>query len=94
MKMKCFAVYDHKAKAFAQPFFQQTEGLAIRNFTAAVNEGTSPLGKYPEDFVLYAVGEWDDAIGRFTDCEPVVVIKAIQVVEVKAGNVTPLRKEN
>lgn len=100
MKLKVFSIFDHKAKAFMQPFYQQTEGLAIRAFTSAVNDPSTQFNKYPEDFVLYCHGVWDDAVGMFTqDSSPVPVIRADQVLadvaQVKpATNVVPIKKED
>lgn len=60
---KVYAVYDNKAEAFMQPFFADTPGIATRNFQTNVNSEQSIFNKYPNDFVLYEIGVFDDAKG-------------------------------
>lgn len=65
MNVKYFAVRDKKAEAFMQPFQARTEGEAIRTFMDAVQDTKSPFYRYPGDFDLYYVADWNDAIGSF-----------------------------
>lgn len=60
---KVFAIRDTKAEAFMQPFFTPAAGIAIRMFTDLVNDGKSTAFKYPDDFVLFEIGQFDDATG-------------------------------
>lgn len=59
-----FAVYDSKAKAYAQPFFQHSVPIAQRAFGAAVNDPALLLCKYPEDYTLFHIGTYDDEIAQ------------------------------
>lgn len=80
MILKAFAIHDQKSKAFHTPFFKHTHGEAERDFKTAVNDtsSSSMLSKYPEDFDLYHVGEYDDQTGLFTALPtPAVVTKAV-----------------
>lgn len=56
VKKPVFAVFDEKAGMFLDPFAAATEGVAVRDFSAAVNGGVGPLGEYPGDFTLYRLG--------------------------------------
>ena len=58
-----YAVYDSKAEAFLPPFFQDTDGLAIRAFTQAANDQDHNFGKWAEDYTLFQIGEWDPNTG-------------------------------
>lgn len=60
MKVKIFSIYDVKAQAFNQPFFSNNRGTAIRSFAEAISDKNSMYGKYPEDFVLFEIGVFDD----------------------------------
>lgn len=92
--MKIYSVFDHKAKAFAQPWFQLTDGLAIRAFTEACNDAQTNLNKYPEDFVLYCVGTFDETTGTITADQIEPMVRAIQVLrDVPKSNVVPIKKE-
>jgi len=63
MKLEAYAIWDNKAKNFTSPFFMRSRGEAIRAFTSTVNDGSSQIGKFPEDFQLFHVGFYDDNSG-------------------------------
>ena len=66
MTQKVFTVYDSKAEAYLRPFFTPTKGLALRSFADAANDPREPVGKYPGDYTLFELGEYDDATGIIT----------------------------
>nr|QJB19888.1 MAG: nonstructural protein [Microvirus sp.] len=78
MLHKVFAIRDSKAEFFNQPFFQKTHGEAERNFKSLVKDDKSMIGKYPEDYDLYFIGEYDDQKGVLKSLEtPQHIVKAI-----------------
>lgn len=56
-------MHDIKAEAYLQPFFAQTDGLAIRMFQAAANDQEHQFWKYAEDYTLFNIGVWDEKNG-------------------------------
>jgi len=60
MKTKVYTIFDSKTAAYLQPFYLRSNGEAIRAFTEAVNDPKSTFYKYPEDFILFEIGTWDD----------------------------------
>ncbi len=66
MKLNIFTIYDNKAKAFLPPFYARTKGEAIRSFQSTVNDPTSNMNKYPGDFALFQLGEFDDETAKIT----------------------------
>ena len=66
---KIFAVWDSKAEAYMQPFFASTVGLALRIFSDNVANQDSVLFKYPDDFVLFEIGLWDERTGEMINHE-------------------------
>lgn len=64
MITKVFSVFDSKAQAYGVPFFAVNEGLAVRSFTDLVNDSRSTVNRYPDDFILYHVGQFDDSDGK------------------------------
>lgn len=64
MKFKIFCVYDSKAEAYMQPFLMPTKGQAIRAFQTTVNDPSTDFNKYPGDFTLFEIGEWDDQTSK------------------------------
>lgn len=78
MILHIYSVLDLKGVAFAAPFFQHTDGLAIRAFQDACRDPNNQLHQHPEDFVLYRLGDFDDQGGKITPLEggPVALINA------------------
>jgi len=71
MILQAFSVYDSKAKAFSPPFFQANNALAIRAFTELANdEGRNNVSRFPEDFSLHHIGEFDDSTGKLSELPP------------------------
>lgn len=77
MKYQAYTVWDSKGEVFNVPFFQRSEGEAVRSFVRLVGDPNSMVGNFKEDFDLYHVGEYDDQKG-IVECNdsPRHVIKA------------------
>lgn len=64
MKLYLFSVYDKVSKMYVDLFTSQTKESAQRSFnSAALNRGTM-LAKFPSDFALYCLGEFDNSTGE------------------------------
>jgi len=78
MRLKVFSVRDSKAGCFNVPFFQKSHGEAERSFSMLLQDDKSMISKYPDDFDLYYVGDFDDQDGVFNALEtPQHVVKAV-----------------
>lgn len=77
MKLLAFAVFDSKAEAFLRPFFAETKGLAIRSFSAAVNDSSSDIAKWPGDYTLFLIGGYDQVTGHLLAADPVSMGNAL-----------------
>lgn len=76
--LKVFSIRDAKSEIFMTPFFQKTHGEAERTFKEAVKNENSLISKYPEDYDLYFLGEYDDQSGKMEILDtPQHLIKAI-----------------
>jgi len=65
--MKLFSMYDVKAQSFGQPFAESSTINAIRGFEIAVNDDTkSTLARFPDDFCLMELGDFDQNTGTIT----------------------------
>lgn len=67
MLYEVYSIYDMKAGLFLKPIFVQKKGQAIRMFENAcgdVNAKDSMLSKYPNDFQLHRIGEFDEESGK------------------------------
>jgi hypothetical protein len=67
MILKVFSIFDSKVGAYMKPVFVISKGEIIRSFQEAVNDksGNSNLAKYPQDFTLFEIGEFDDSSAAF-----------------------------
>jgi len=64
--MKIFCMYDVKAAHFIQPFSETSTIAALRGFDVAVNEGKSTFARFPDDFCLMELADFDPETGKIT----------------------------
>lgn len=64
MKLVC-SIFDRKARTFGAPMLFQNEEIAKRMAITLLRSGgqSSDLEKFPDDFDLYAIGEFDEDLG-------------------------------
>ncbi len=85
MNQRVFSIFDSKADAFLQPFFATTKGVAIRQFSGAVNQDGHELNKYTEDYTLFELGDFNEKNGLLQPHEsPRSVCLAIDIKEKEA----------
>ena len=76
------SVRDSAAEAFGRPMYLQSLGVAIRSFTDEVNreDKDNQLFNHPDDFDLYELGVFDDAIGKYQIRDnPTVIVRGKDV---------------
>lgn len=84
MKHLLFSIYDSKAETFYKPIPDISVGSMLRNFQELSNDKNTVVGKHPEDFTLFQIGEWDDDKGEVIMLESKVSLgMAIQYVDSK-----------
>ena len=66
-------IRDKRADTFAIPFFARNKATAQRDFESLMKDPGSLPGKFPEDYVLYYFGDYDDETGDMIlrDREPI-----------------------
>lgn len=64
MTSKVFTVYDSKADLWLNPFCMRSRGEALRSWAAVVNDEQSQFCKFPTDFSLFEVADFDDNNGN------------------------------
>jgi hypothetical protein len=65
MKLQIMAIRDNAAGAFMRPFFAMSTGAARREFGDIANDSQHAIGKHPEDYCLYHLGEFNEINGDF-----------------------------
>lgn len=63
MKLYIYSIYDDKSLSYGHPWFQPTEGMAIRMMTDLINDPDTQHYKHPNDYSLYCLGEYDTSDG-------------------------------
>lgn len=81
MEMNVFTVFDSAASAYLEPFFAPTLEFALRGFREAVNKEGHQFAKFPEDYTLFHIGEFDQGTGALKPCEPRSLGVALTLVE-------------
>jgi len=72
MKTVVCSIRDIKAETYAQPWFVVSEAVAVRSFTDLVNnqERGGTMFTHPEDYQLFAIGEYNDNTGEIVAINP------------------------
>lgn len=60
-----FSLYDNKAQFFSPPWFFPHPGQAIRTVIDIGGDRSTLPGKYPEDFILFRIGTFNDSTGVY-----------------------------
>lgn len=61
MKLKLYSVFDSKIGVYCHPMCLLSTGEALRAFGEIFNDPASKFNKYPADFTLFEIGEFDDS---------------------------------
>lgn len=69
MILKAFSLRDTKGETFGAPIFVPTEGVMIRLLPQLASDQRTDLGKFPDDFLLYSIGEYNTATAVMTPAE-------------------------
>lgn len=65
MKKSVCAVLDAAAECYSNPFFSANKAVGIRDFHYACQDKSTSLGRNPEDYSLWYLGEFDDVLCTF-----------------------------
>ena len=60
MRMMVYTIFDTASGAAMRPFFAQGDGAAMREFSDLAVNADHPIGKHPEDYSLFRIGQFDD----------------------------------
>lgn len=66
--MRLYSLLDKKAATFGSIMMAPTDGMMCRTIEEMTQEGHT-VRRYPEDFDLYYVGDFDDQSGRVGEPE-------------------------
>lgn len=81
MKTLVFTIQDKKSAAHLPPFYCVNRDVALRHFKNAANDKQTEIGRNPEDFNLYLIGEFDDNTGVITAIPSDLICTALSLKE-------------
>lgn len=85
--MKCFTVFDRKGGEFGPLVTFISELSCLRFYTTEVREGNGLLSRFPQDFAIYYVGDWDVHKGVITaNPAPVHIVECVNLLAKGEGN--------
>lgn len=61
--MKVYTVYDKESETCMNPIAYDTDRDAKEGFQMVANDASSTIGKFPNDFKLVRIGEFDKRTG-------------------------------
>lgn len=74
--MQLFSILDRKLKEFGPVVVMKNEA-AIRRALVEANDGKSGMFKYPDDFDVYLLGDFDVETGVILPCGVPVVLDSV-----------------
>jgi len=85
--LKIFSLRDTKSAHFGKPIIAPHQAPLIREFTEAVNDDKTTYSKFPGDFDLYEIGDFNHITGQITPAtNPIHIINLTTLKqEVKNG---------
>lgn len=83
MVKQYYTIRDSKAGIYDERIFScHTPGEAERIFHQLVNDTNTHIGKYPDDYDLYHIGEFNMETGKFRSTDtPMHIVKGVQLVK-------------
>lgn len=93
--MKIFTVHDSKAEAHLSPIFMKSIGEATRAFQASCEDTNSNFNKYPTDFTLMLLGDYNEVTAEITTLKtPQIISHASEfVLQKKYSHPLPIQPD-
>lgn len=61
------AIYDNKTQSYHAPFYVKHTAQAERWFATVLMDANSDIAKFPADYSLVQLGEFDEETGKHTE---------------------------
>jgi len=76
-----FTVYDSAAGLYLDPFVAPTIEFAIREFRQICNQEGHQFNKFPTDYALFHIGEFNAELGEVLHLNPTALGVAVTFIE-------------
>ncbi len=88
MKTQIYAIFDTAAGVYQKPFFGLSDGEVKRSFMDVCTSADHPVGKHPEDYSLYRLGNFDDNTGLLINEDNECLCTAHEIIS-QSRNIDP-----
>lgn len=90
-KNTLYSLFDQGARYFGAPMMTQNEQMLRRGLEALLQDNARlPIFEYPEEFVVYKIGEYDPETGEITPTIPPARIETVAAFLRKPGHSSSL----
>lgn len=72
--LNVYAIYDMKGQFYGSPFTLLNDDLALRLVDQLLRNKSTDYCQYPEDFMVYCIGTYDNSTSVITSVSPRPVI--------------------
>ena len=80
--LQVFSIYDKRAETFMPPFYQRNANSAIRVIADTIKaDANTTIARYPEDFCLYSLAEFDEFSGAFLEISRLKIVELSGLVK-------------
>lgn len=66
MKVQMFTIYDKKMQIHQQPFVAINRATMMRTIADGLKRNDSMMSRFPVDYEIYKIGEFDETTGMIT----------------------------
>lgn len=88
MKVNLYAIYDRASGIYDGPVPGHSDGQMIRKFSDLACSAEHEIGKHPDDYTLFRVGNWNDGTGELNDIPSEKLINGAEAVAASRGVVS------
>jgi hypothetical protein len=79
MKINMYVIYDAKAQMYNKPFYMHNDAIAQRALADLRMDPATDVSRYPEDFILFSIGSYEDTTAEIEKHEPRVICRAHEI---------------
>ena len=78
MRHFIYSIYDVAAHAYLRPFTAPADGVAERIFRDTAQDEKHEIGKHPDHYALFRIGQFDDNTGGVKGEGPECLLTGVQ----------------
>ena len=80
MIINVYTIFDVKAQFYNKPFYLANDSVAVRTFSDLANDPQTDVAKHPEDYILFALGTYNDETAKIEWNEPKTMCRAHELI--------------